>query len=103
MIAQIKKGKQIVAEILVAGPRVSTKIVSNVPRLESHIRYLLGSTFVVGDPVGVSDIIVGKVGEAGDPASFAMLKDYGETSEFSIEILNPPKFKTPEPEEGVVF
>jgi hypothetical protein len=103
MIAQIKKGKQIVAEILVAGPRVSTKIVSNVPRLESHIRYLLGSKFIVGDPVGVCDIISAKIGEAGDPASFIMLKQYGETTEFSIEILNPPKFETPEPEEGLVF
>ena len=103
MIAQIKKGEKLVAEILVAGTRISTKIVANIPRLDSHIRYLLDSRFTIGDPQGFVDLISSKIGESGDPVSFVILSTFGNSFEFSIDILNPPKFETPEPKEGVVF
>jgi nitric oxide synthase oxygenase domain/subunit len=103
MIAQIKKDEKLVAEILVVGPKVSTKIVVNVPRLESYIRYLLDSKFLIGDPSGIVGMELGKIGELGDRESFSMLSIFGNTTEFSIKILNAPNMSIPDSEEGVVI
>lgn len=103
MIAQIKRDEKIVAEILVVGPRVSTKIIEQSPRLDSYIRYLLENSFLVCDPEGLTDPGYSKVGEKSDAISFSILASFGQLPEFSLEILNPPKIKNPKYEKDLVY
>jgi hypothetical protein len=103
MIAQIKENGKAVAEIFVSGKVVSAKIADRSDLVVSFVSYLTNSDFIIGDPKKPPRILSAKLGSNGDEASFAIFKKFEKTPKFEIEILNPPKFETPIPEEGVVF
>lgn len=103
MIAQIKKGEKIVAEILISGNLVSTKFIEKDIFVDSFVSYILSSEVSVENIDLIPRVTKAKVGPFGEKVSYLVLKNFEYSSLFSISFLNSPEINNEIPEEGVVF
>jgi len=104
LIAQIRKGGNLVAEILVVNKRAETKIIDKDSGVSGFLSIVLDNFYFASDPENPLAVSYSKVGDLSELISFVILRRFERDPEYNLTFLNAPTIPDPpEEKEGILY